>query len=122
MKRASRKIKKLSLQDKKRDSLFRTAIIDKKIRFLLRHEPDEVFIRVNRIYAQIAKYSGNHEREREIVLLTNALDTLERKKWLENLRYVKMKRKDAIQCFGGNPPTMKTPTVLRIASPVLIGE
>lgn len=114
--------KKHNNQGIKTQELSEEIRVDDKVRCILKHDSDEVFIRVNIVYAQIAKYNGNQNRKQELSILNNALKTLEKRKWLENVRYVKMKKEEAVQCFGDNPPTMTIPTVLRIASPILVKD
>lgn len=59
----------------------------------------KVGVNVNRIYIQIAKYSGNPELNSEVHILKSALYGVSNKKHFDS-KYVMMTLHDVVKCFG----------------------
>ena len=57
----------------------------------------EVIVSTSKIYAQIAKYSGNPNRQKELSILVNALQEKHNKR---TPLFVKMSKSDVELCFG----------------------
>ena len=65
-------------------------------------DQDNVGVSVSQIYIQIAKYSGNSQRERELVLLSKAVSSKKGNGHSIGLKYVPMKMQDVKFCFGSS--------------------
>lgn len=61
----------------------------------------EVGVRITTIYAQIARFSNNPSRHKEISILRDALSKAGNDKYRQ-YRYVSMTLQDIIVCFGDN--------------------
>ena len=61
----------------------------------------EIGVRINAIYSQIARFSGNPKRISEILLCQYALKKVETDKF-RRYRYTTMTLKDVMTCFGND--------------------
>lgn len=81
------------------DSLF---LEDFDVQGLFKVFPDyEIGVRINAIYAQIAKFSGNPHRTDELKTCLYALKKVENDKF-RRYKYTTMTLQDVIKCFGND--------------------
>lgn len=79
------------------DSLF---LEDFDVQGLSEMFPDyEIGVRINTIYAQIARFSSNPRRSNELQLCQHALKKVETDKF-RRYKYTTMPLQDVIKCFG----------------------
>lgn len=81
--------------------------------------PDyEIGVRINAIYAQVAKFSGNPNRNRELQIFSYALERVEADT-LRRFKYTTMTLQDVIKCFGNRLPQGAFIQSVPLENPVL---
>ena len=73
----------------------------------------EVWVSVGRLYAQMARYRFNSDREEEINILNDAISRARNKKSGVENRYTIMTINDIFKCFGGSVKDLPKSTFMK---------
>ena len=74
----------------------------------------KIGVSVSQIYIQIAKFSGNPKRKKELIILSKAISDFGIQEYEIEPRYVLMEVKDAEQCFKKNLKKLPKKTFIKI--------
>ena len=74
----------------------------------------KIGVSVSQIYIQIAKFSGNTKRKKELLMLSKAISGFDLQEYEVEPRYVLMEVKDVEQCFKKSLKKLPKSTFINI--------